>query len=235
MTDSTVLVSPAERHPAMLALGPTDSLPEEWGCDAFWLSPAGPCGIQRKHVPDDFLASALDDGRLGKELGQMRGLAFAGLILEGHFAWTSEGVLYDQHRRRYTRKQHWGFLLSIQSRGITVMYAASTYETAELIQEMVEWTKKDKHISLDVRPKAPKDWGPVARRRDLLVHVLSGFPTVSVGRAGMTLDAHGGDIPLAWAHRGQFLEPRDLLAVPGLGPHTVRAMWSTLNPNGERK
>lgn len=228
----TIFVSPAERAPALLALGKVSSIPEAWGFDFCWSLDGKIAGIQRKSVVD-FRAS-VHDGRLVKEVSQMQhdfvGLAI--IIIEGINRWTSDGELYDEHSQ-YKESQHNGLLLSIQSRGIMILHTNDIAGTARVIKSTYEWSKKDKHVSLDVRPKAKSKW-VVVDGKDLALHILQSFPTCGVGTSEIVWEYCDRTIPLKW----KFDSMDDLRAIPGIGKVRAKAMWEALNPpdavDGER-
>lgn len=208
----------------MKALGSSSGICERFGADAAWVANGKLVAVQRKtHI--DFRASVLD-GRLVKEVSQMQhefvGLAI--LILEGVSRWTSDGTLYDEHCQ-FTEQQHNGLLLSIQSRGIMVLHTNDIAGTARVIQSTYEWSKKDRHTSLDVRPKAKSKW-IVVDGKDLALHIIQSFPGISVIMAERIWEYYDRTIPLKWTVDSMD----DLRAIPGIGKVRAKAMWEALNP-----
>ena len=87
-------------------LGRVSSTPEKHGSDYLFLSGAGLVGVQRKEVKD-WVASCFD-GRLAKELRQMRTLDLAVVVVEGKMVWSETGTLLSGWGRGYTRAMHLG-------------------------------------------------------------------------------------------------------------------------------
>lgn len=214
------LTAPTERPP-FSQLGPTSSLPEKFGVDVMWSTRHGTAGLQRKEVMD--LVASVRDGRLGKELVQMSSLSVAFLCVEGTPAWDREGNLQSQHTR-WTRRQHWGVMLSIQSQGVMVLETRNALETCSLVEYLCEWSDKEERTSsLLARPGPTKNgWGRMDDR-GTAIHVLSGLPGISTELATRMYDAFGR------APIGLTVTKEQLLAVDGLGPKRVDSIVKALS------
>lgn len=220
----TIYVSPAERESTLTALGSCSGVPEHFGGDFAWTVNGRLAVVQRKtHV--DFRAS-ISDGRLVKEVSQMQHefVWLRVLILEGYSRWMTDGTLYDEYVQ-FTEKQHNGFLLSIQDRGIRVLYTNDVAGTARVIKEVYEWSKKERHTSLDVRPGPSSKWIYVDRR-DRALHIIQGFHGISTITAEKIWQHFGERIPLQWTVGSE----KELRAIPGIGKVRAKEMWETLNP-----
>lgn len=220
----TIYISGQEHHPTLTALGPSSGVPERFGGDFAWLAHGQMVVVQRKEVKD-FRAS-VHDGRLVKEVSQMQhdfvGLAI--IIIEGVNRWTSDGELYDEHSQ-YKESQHNGLLLSIQNRGINILHTNDIAGTARVIKSTYEWSKKDRHTSLDVRPKAKSKW-IVIEGKDLALHIIQSFPGISAIMAERIWEFFDRQVPLKWTVDSMD----DLRAIPGIGKVRAKAMWEALNP-----
>lgn len=214
------LTAPTERPP-FSQLGPTSSLPEKFGVDVMWSTRHGTAGLQRKEVMD--LVASVRDGRLGKELVQMSSLSAAFLCVEGTPAWDREGNLQSQHTK-WTRRQHWGVMLSIQSQGVKVLESRNALETCSLVEYLVEWSDKEERTSsLLARPGPSKNgWGRMDDR-GTAIHVLSGLPGISTELATRMYDAFGR------APIGLTVTKEQLLAIDGLGPKRVDSIVKALS------
>src|SRR5688572_29969153 len=119
------MVSAAEPK-SLQGLGTYSPLPEQYGCDFLIPCPVGMVGVQRKEIHD--LIASRGDGRLVRELAQMKQLDIAVLLVEGRLKWTSDGKLLSS-RTSWTRPQHLGLLFSVQSSGIWVNSATDIQDT----------------------------------------------------------------------------------------------------------
>lgn len=215
-----IMVSPAEPREfwAIEAGGDIVSArsttPEKLGCDFLWRSKGGRlCGVQRKQFPGDFLSS-LSDGRLVREVAQMKRLqelgGFAALIIEGTPSWDVDGNLISRFSR-YSRGRFESFLASLQLvHGMSYWLTTDQDHTREMIVNLWAWTLKDDHKTLLVRPKAPAQWATTAAR-DAQIHFLQGLPACGPTRARAIID-HFGRVPVRWD-----LTSEELQSVPGIG------------------
>jgi len=215
-----ILVSPAE-PPTLRALGRTSPLPESRGADFLLPAHESVLALQRKTFPDDLLSS-LEDGRLEREMSQLKRSPIRTLLLEGRPMWTGDGLLLS--RRRYTRAQVWGVIFSIMFEfGTPILWTASLDETAGVVSAAESWFRKGAHRSLYRRPTAASStgWGK-ATDRDWARHFLQGFPGVGSVLAEAIFDRFGR-VPLGWE-----VSYQELSSVDGIGPKRARSLWTAL-------
>lgn len=213
-------MSPAEPA-ALRLLGRISPLPESRGADFLLPASGSVFALQRKTFPDDLLSS-LEDGRLERGMSQLKHYPLRALILEGRPAWSDDGSLLA--RRRYTRAQAWGVVLSLTFEfGTPVVWTASLDETVGLLRAAESWFAKGVHRSLYRRPTAAQGtgWGK-ATDRDWARHFLQGFPGVGSVLAEAIFDQFGR-VPISWN-----VSFNDLAAVDGIGQKRLRALWSAL-------
>lgn len=225
-----MLVSPAERDAAILALGTTSSVPEDYGADMLDFCRAGDVvrvvGIQRKEWKD--LLASVGDGRLAKEVQQLSRCDIAVVVIEGRLAWTADGTLVKGYGPEWTRQQIWGLMWSLQDQGIWVMTTGSPTETADLARALVAWARKPKHQSLHARGPRPRGvWGTRADETTMAAWVLQGFPPLGVGLARAVVEHLG--MPLQWT-----VSEEELRRVPGIGKKKARQLIECLpaTPSG---
>lgn len=214
-----VFVSPTERHPSIKNLGRASMLPEDYGCDVAWRANGQWWGVQRKEV-SDFIAS-VQDGRLAKEIGQMRGrLAIPMIVIEGKVQWDNNGNLISKGYGMQITQQQWhGMLFAITYQGVAVLFTATTPETAVIVTSLTAWSQKDNHTSLLRRPGPDKTsmWGTVDNK-DWARHLLQGFPGIGPQVAQDIID-HFGGIPLQWT-----VTPAQMMKVKGLGKGRIKTL-----------
>ena len=212
------LIHVAPTEPSTLkALGKVSQLPERYGLDVLWMVKGVPHGIQRKEVSD--LLSSVDDGRLGKELAQMRAAGVSGLlVVEGPVSWTTEGQLNNTHGRKWTVEQWYGVLFAA-GKDCGVLQVKTLNETIRLVETYYNWSLKDRHGSLQGRP-APKGlWGSSPTNEDFAVHVLTAIPGIGPENARRIFKASGDKLPLTLSVEWSTLE-----AIPGLGPKKLKVI-----------
>lgn len=212
-----MLVSAAE--PASLrAIGQYSPLPEQYGADFLIPCPVGMVGVQRKEIHD--LIASRADGRLARELAQMKQLDIAILLVEGRLRWTPDGQL-STSRSKWTRAMHLGLLFSIQSSGIWVNSSTDLGDSKEYLTCLESWFQKETHKGIMTRPKPQTAWGQ-RTDRDWAVHVIQSFDGIGPGVAGAIFDKFG--LPLKWT-----VSESDLQTVPGVGKKRAGKIWSVLN------
>jgi len=204
-----VLIAPTEPA-ALRAIGTVNLTPERHGVDVLWgAAGAGLIGVQRKAFPGDFLAS-VNDGRLSKELDQMKTLDLAVLVLEGRGTWTTDGVLMHPWGKEWTRQAHRRYLLSVRSRGVWVEWTDSVDDTIGFLRDLEAWVAKPKHRSLSNRPGPKRDsWGRITDRT-YARHLVQGLPDVGPELAERIIDKFGVPFRLG-------VTEKDLLMVQGIG------------------
>ena len=219
-----MLISPTE--PAFFrTLGKVSSVPEEYGVDFLFASTEfGLVGVQRKEL-SDFVAS-VKDGRLSKELGQMKRLGLAMLVLEGVPKWTSDGLLMSSSTQ-WRKTQHLGVMWSIQLSNCWTSSTTSTQDTSALLSALVKWTSKPRHLSLESRPGPSSDeWGKVGNR-EWALHLLQGFRGIGPVQAAAIFD-HFQGVPLRWD-----VGILDLMEVDGIGRTRAERLLDSVNGGTE--
>lgn len=144
-------------------------------------------GVQRKEIHD--LIASRADGRLARELAQMKQLDIAILLVEGRLQWTSDGQLLSS-RSKWTRSQHLGMIFSIQSTGIWVHSSSNLMDSREYLEHLERWFQKERHAGINVRPKPTTAWGQ-RTDRDWAVHTLQSVDGVGPEMAGRIFDRFG--------------------------------------------
>ena len=204
-----LFVSSTEREPFRKHLPPhtLSTLPERYGCDVAWPSNGQWWGVQRKEL-QDFIAS-VQDGRLAKEIGQMRQTVMPVLVLEGRVRFTA-GALDGVWGKPVTEKQFRGMLYSLARQGVTVFRTDDVRGTANEVKHLMGWSEKDRHTSMVKRPGPTHQWGK-ADNRDFQEHFLMGLPGVGPELAGRIINRFGG-VPMAWT-----VTADELCQVDGIG------------------
>jgi ERCC4-type nuclease len=218
-----ILVSPTEPE-KIKQLGKVSPIPEQYGADVLFSARGQLVGVQRKAF-DDFLAS-LFDGRLGKEITQMKRLNIAVLVIEGRPRWTLDGELIDDNRR-ITRNQLRSLLWTIAiGHNVAVEWTDSIDDTVNTITNLRAWAAKKKHLSVARRPGPSGPWGK-ATTKDWAVHFLQGLPHIGPELAERIYDTFKG-VPMRWA-----VGKKELTRVPGIGKQKAKVLWEILG--GELK
>jgi ERCC4-type nuclease len=215
-----LFVAPTEPR-SLKAMGKVSSLPEQFGCDVLWMHGGNRYGVQRKEWRD--LLASVEDGRLGKECGQMHSAGVRGVLaVEGTATW-AHGEIVTGYGRSWSRRQWWGVQLAVQLEGVWLIHTANIADTSDFIRAFNIWTKKKMHGSLGARPGPKGLWGTRADDRDWAKHVLTSFPGIGPGAADAIFEEFGR-APLRWD-----CEKADLRKVKGLGAKKVEAIWGALN------
>jgi ERCC4-type nuclease len=209
----TFIVAPTERHKAIKGLvgeeGEVSLLPERMGCDIAWRAQGQWWGVQRKEIAD-FIAS-VQDGRLAKEIAQMRNLPMRVVIIEGRIQWSTDGKLIIKKRfTNISKRQFLGMQFSLSSQDVSVIWTESAYETAEVTMALADWSEKDRHGSLMRRPGPQTSWGSVTDE-DWSLHLLQSFDGLGLEKA-RALKKHFGGVPMSWD-----CTEDELKQVPGIG------------------
>lgn len=212
-----MLVAPSE-PPLLKRIGTVSAVPERHGVDFMWVACGRKIGVQRKAV-SDFVGSVID-GRLSKEVGQMRQLAVRALILEGPLVWSCDGAWMGRGFR-WDHARHDQAVFSLQAEGIWVLRSDGHQDTIRLIGELDRWSRKEKHHFARARGAAVGQWGTPSSR-EFALHLLQGLPNVGPELAERIYD-HFGGVPWQWA-----ATEKDLLAIEGIGKVRARAMLSCL-------
>lgn len=215
-----IYVSPAEPS-ALRGDWTVSSDCELNGVDFMWDSRMGWVGIQRKEVKD--LLASIKDGRLTREVAQMARLDMSALIIEGPMRWQPNGTLtVGRFGAMWTKKQQAGLEFSLQSQGIWILRSISISDTLKMVKWLYEWTSKEGHTFMRVRPKPVGAWG-TATNEDYQLHLLQGFSGVGPGTAQRILDRFG-KVPLKWD-----CTAAELLEVEGIGAKRVQSLFAALS------
>lgn len=224
MEQPKILVSPAEPE-FFWDLGELSSRCEEMGADFLWHSKMGLVGVQRKQFPADFMASK-NDGRLNKEYRQLQACDVRVLALEGRGRWSNTGYLMiDYTQQRWHITQHRNYLASVQiHKGVTLATTENISDTFVWIESFQKWTNKDDHLSLEVRPAAPKNeyWAEIANR-DYQKYFLQSLPYIGPKLADAIID-HFHGVPFRL--NATF---EDFLEIPGIGPGRAQKIWDVFH------
>ena len=224
-TTATIHVSGAE--PAVLRrLGLSSNLSEEFGVDFMWASPLGMVGVQRKTFPQDFLSS-LRDGRLGKELVQMKDLDVRVLVLEGTPLFTERGdLIFDYGNMSIAGLTNIQFSLQV-NHALALLWSADLTDTARIIRTLFDYTQQGKRSGLTARSFGQKRWGDV-NSAEFAVYLIESVPGVGHGKAVDIVKALGGTLPITWTGTRQ-----QLLNVDGIGPKTADAILRAFGGTSE--
>lgn len=219
----TVLISPTERwdHQTAFPGSVVSSVPEQYGSDILIVTTHGKLGIQQKTFPDDFFAS-MSDGRLHKELLQMKALDIAVLLLNGMPAYTSEGYLVDARYSSWTdiAVRNLQRSLSIIHQ-VYIEWAATGQQAVTIAREWVVYMNKT-HQGFSARPKPETNsWGKTSSK-DWGIHLLQSFPSVGPKRAAAIFEKFG-KAPLKWECTVEELEE-----VEGVGSITAQKLMNAL-------
>jgi len=150
--------------------------------------------IERKHIPQDLLAS-LSDGRLNKvtqillENIERGGRSY--LLLEGFMRCDSNGYILNPDRPSGWEIDKVSALISsIQAMGIQILLSPSMKETALVLISQMRWELKGDHRSLRTRPgPAHQPWGDRPSYAPYMIWGYQGFPGVSVVLAEILYEA----------------------------------------------
>jgi ERCC4-type nuclease len=212
------LVAPTEPR-VIKTLGKVSSIPETKGADILLAVAGGLAAIQRKEISD--LIASVHDGRLAKELAQMRSLPFAILIVEGRLKWSSEGVLLGRDfGGPWTRTAHRNLLMSVQMQGVKVESTDDANDTVAAVLNLHDYLSK-KHNSLLRRPGPTSVWGTKSSA-DWQAHLLQGLDGVGPELADRIVKKFGR-VPLRWD-----CDEKELMSVDGVGPKRAKKMMEAL-------
>lgn len=211
-----MLVSPAE--PEMFyKLGTRSLQTERFGSDFLIASPVfGLVGVQRKAISD--LVASVKDGRVERELWQMKGLGQGIWLIEGRLDWTSDGQLLSSTRLSWTKANHLGVVLSLQSHGYWILSSSSETDSIELLSSLNRWLMKERHDSLLRRPSPNTQFGNGRDKTDDLIHIMQGFPGVGYGKARAIIEGYNGLPFVLDEDRADRNGPGRLEDVVGVGP-----------------
>lgn len=222
-----LLISPTEPEQLQL-LGTLSWIPENFGADILFSEQGKLIGVQRKAFPADFIAS-LHDGRLAKEVAQMRQLDIAMLLLEGRPRWTIDGELVRDYTagKSFNRSGFRNLCYSMWDvYGIIIDWADDSNDTVSAIMALKSWAGKAEHLTLTRRPKVQENpWGGTLTNRDYGLHLLQSLPGVGPKLAANMYDAFGR-VPLRWD-----VEKKELAQVQGIGKVKLGQLWKLFEPH----
>lgn len=164
-------------------------LPESMGVDFCWRSHERWWGLQRKEL-NDFIAS-LNDGRLTREVAQMRaGVVMPMLAIEGRVQVANDIVVTRHAGSQLSLSGLHKRVLTLQSRGIQVLWTPDSSTTIHLVVDAYQWSQKDGHTTARSMPKPTGDWGQPTNK-EFQVHLLASLPGVGWKRAEAIIDGLG--------------------------------------------
>lgn len=205
----TILLSPTEHDLAekMKDDAITSSEPEKRGADVLIYSKHGVFGMQRKHLPGDFLAS-IEDGRLTRELALMlEKCTFNRLVVEGHpdywfdgtitLGWQKVGGKRMRIASKYTKDHLLGMFNDIELIHQTIIKQTDDLDdTVRYIKSIQKYLKSSSHMGLYRRPSAKGVWNRPSSK-DIHLWVMQSFPGVGPTTADAIIN-HFGRVPLKW-------------------------------------
>lgn len=217
-----MFIAPTEPK-ELKAIGTVALLPETYGVDVLFAARAQWFGVQRKELSD--LIASVHDGRLGKEVSQMKRLAQGMLLVEGRPQWTDDGELISNGLGyRWTKAQHRGLLWSVRSKGVWVDSTDNLRDTIAIVQMFESWMRKTKHVSLDRRP-GPVSYYGKPDDHDYACHLVQGLPGVSETLAKRIVEKYG--VPFGWK-----ISQDDLQSIQGIGKVKAAQLWAALELEG---
>lgn len=161
----------------------TPSLPVDYG----WFALGIKSLVERKHIPQDLLAS-MSDGRLNREVQVLlQNIELGGrsyLLLEGHLDCDSSGFVLNPHR-----PSGWEIdkiserIATIQAMGIELLLSPSISETALVLVSQLRWEMKSTHKSLSIRPGPEKDAWNSRSYSNYIMWSYQGIPGIGADMA----------------------------------------------------
>ena len=216
-------VAPTEPPPLKDIADAVNLEPERYGVDLLYrVGTDRLVGVQRKEIKD--LVASLADGRLAKELGQMKALDHVAIWLEGDIRFIN-GMLKETVRygQKITQDQWRGIGWSLGAQGVEVMNVDSTADLIDQALLYKTWLAKDRHVSLLGRPTVPRNiWGESAGNREWGMWLLQSFPNMGAVGAGKLYD-HFGRVPMSWD-----VGEDELMEVDGIGTKTAQGLLTPL-------
>lgn len=197
---------------------------ETAGCDFLWRNNGQWWGVQRKEL-NDFIAS-LNDGRLTKEVGQMKAsVALPVVVIEGKIRFI-HGVLASSSgygRGREITEDGWqGRLLSLMHMGVHVQYTADRDDTARWVCAYYGWSSRPDHHTASTRPMERSDyWGNVSNE-DFQMHMLTSLPGIGPKLALRIIRTVGMPLTLG-------VGVDELMMVEGLGAKKAQQIVKVFN------
>ena len=208
----------------------SDKVEIPMGFDMMLYTESGPIGIERKHVPDDFLGS-VQDGRLNREIQAMRQETQVQIVLlHGRMYFDRSGALRTWRRRpqRYTQGRPWT-RKGIENLKRTIKYVEGCYieearNNAELVQvvnDLQVYFDQKYHLSIKSRPSIRTDW-IVPTYAEQVAYFYDGLPEIGVIGARKFYEHFPCPLDLFGASIEQIMEIR------GIGKSTATAIYNFL-------
>ncbi len=186
------------------------------GYDFKLFTNSGPITIERKACPGDFLSS-VTDGRLRREIIAMRKESQINiLLLHGEFIFRRDGTLVTPGRetkegRGWTRQAISNLIRTAKYvEGLYVEEALTDNDLVSTILQLQDYFDKQKHTSLQQRPKMQSDWY-VPADKERVAYFYQGLPSVSGGRAKQLTERFPMPMDLYAA------SVEDIDSIPGFG------------------
>ncbi len=209
------------------------NLPEEKGADVLVYTRAGLFGLQRKEVPNDFIAS-FTDGRMTRETSLLiKSCQFCRIIGEGRFKYWPDGrlvtgrintVTRKPEPSRFTRKHVRGMIFDIELiKGVLIDWTDNLDDTVSYIRDLAEFTGREKHLGLYTRPSAQGTWY-IPKAKDIQLWILQSFPGVGPAIADNIIEYFDGEMPLRWTCTLEQLK-----SVSRMTTKRAEAMWEALS------
>lgn len=218
-----MLVAPTEHR--LASLGESSALPEQMGSDFLLFTRHGLVGVQRKEVKD--LVASVHDGRFQREMAQLvsSDLHQAVLLIEGDFQFGTNGESLALRHTRWTRASFHGIELSTQQLGIWVVRTDGLDDTASWLTQAESWFDRADHVSLAVRPKAPRGvWeNPDYHFWSAVLQCFPGISAVTARAIWERARDDGVDL-LAWQVDETWFK-----TVPGVGPKRAAVLAGAFN------
>jgi len=193
------------------------------GFDILLYTQRGKIPIERKHIPDDLLAS-VTDGRLQRELAAMRQVSkFPILLCHGRFTYSTDGTLVMGRRRQnWTKKGIRNLCRTIRYvEGIDIEWADTVEDMVETVQEIEKYFNQTHHLSLKIRPGIHTNW-LVPSRSEKIQYFYQGLPIISAIRAKELEKKYPYPIDLY----GATID--DLMTIPGFGRTIAKGIYDFL-------
>lgn len=183
---------------------------EDAGCDFLWRHHQQWYGVQRKQL-DDFIAS-LNDGRLTKEVAQMKAhIELPCIVIEGKIRFIN-GTLasVNGYNTKAITEDGWqGRILSLMHLGVHVQYVADRGETARWVCSYYKWSSRTDHHTATTRPMPRDEWNTV-HNEDFQIHLLTALPSIGPMLAKRIIGKLGMPLQLG-------VSAEELMSVPGVG------------------
>ena len=200
------------------------------GYDVELYTERGIIPIERKEVPNDFLAS-IADGRLIKEIFAMRQVSeFYIVLLHGEMIFDRDDNLvipglihsdrYGKYRRQWSRKAIKNLIRSIAyAEGAFVEVAENDNRLVEVIEELQDYFNANHHLSLRKRKSIQTDW-LIPTDREAVRYFYSGIPNCKVMKSAMLEKKFPAPMELLLATK------EDIMEIDGFGESTANRIYT---------